>query len=78
MPTTLPEPVWRARAAAHEARVDEWIVPHLERRRRGIKHPVLDFLFRKVKITNTLAPGIHAGQPMRTLGLALLPGTRGE
>ncbi|MDP9797229.1 hypothetical protein J2S43_005741 [Catenuloplanes nepalensis] len=41
----LDEPVWRAREAAHEARVDTWIVPHLERRRRGIKHPVLDFLF---------------------------------
>ena len=78
MPTLLPEPVWHARKAAHEARVDGWIVPHLERRRRGIKHPVLDFLFRKVKITNTVARGIHAGQTMRTPGLALLPGTRGE
>ncbi|GAB7050553.1 hypothetical protein [Catenuloplanes indicus] len=74
----LDESVWRAREAAHQARVDTWIVPHLERRRRGIKHPVLDFLFRKVKITNTLAFDIHAGQPMRTPGLALLPGTRGE
>ncbi|GAA3186538.1 3-methyladenine DNA glycosylase [Dactylosporangium siamense] len=36
---------WQARRAAHEARVDEWIVPHLQRRRRGEKHPVLDFLF---------------------------------
>lgn len=45
MPTLLPEPAWRARQAAHEARVDAWIQPHLERRRRGIKHPVLDFLF---------------------------------
>jgi hypothetical protein len=44
----------QARRAAHEARVDEWIVPHLARRRRGEKHPVLDFLFRKVKITNNL------------------------
>ncbi|MGH3413833.1 MAG: 3-methyladenine DNA glycosylase [Marmoricola sp.] len=37
--------IWRARAAAHAARVDEWVQPHLERRRRGIRHPVHDFLF---------------------------------
>jgi hypothetical protein len=36
---------WRARAAAHRARVDVWIQPHLERRRRGEQHPVHDFLF---------------------------------
>ena len=36
---------WRARAAAHEQRVDAWIRPHLERRQRGEKHPVHDFLF---------------------------------
>ena len=36
---------WRARRAAHEARVDAWLGPHLERRRRRIKHPVEDFLF---------------------------------
>jgi hypothetical protein len=36
---------WLPRAAAHEARVDAWLQPHLERRRRGEKHPVEDFLF---------------------------------
>jgi hypothetical protein len=36
---------WRARAAAHTARVDVRVQPHLERRRRGEKHPVHDFLF---------------------------------
>lgn len=41
----LPRAVWGARAAAHEARVDAWVRPHLERRRRGEKHPVHDFLF---------------------------------
>jgi hypothetical protein len=41
----LPRAVWAARAAAHEARVDAWLRPHLERRRRGEKHPVHDFLF---------------------------------
>ena len=41
----LDEPGWRARRAAHEERVDAWIEPHLERRRRGVAHPVEDFLF---------------------------------
>ncbi len=36
---------WLARRAAHEQRVDAWTAPHLERRRRGEKHPVEDFLF---------------------------------
>jgi hypothetical protein len=37
--------VWRARAAAHEARVDAWLHGHLARRRLGVAHPVEDFLF---------------------------------
>jgi len=41
----LAEDDWRARAAAHAARVDAWMAPHLEQRRRGAKHPVDDFLF---------------------------------
>lgn len=36
---------WRARRAAHEARVDVWLGPHLARRQAGEKHPVEDFLF---------------------------------
>jgi hypothetical protein len=36
---------WRARAAAHRARVEQWTLPHRERRRRREPHPVLDFLF---------------------------------
>jgi hypothetical protein len=41
----LPREEWTARAAEHEARIDRWTAPHRERRRRGEKHPVLDFLF---------------------------------
>jgi hypothetical protein len=41
----LDEATWAARQAAHHARVDEWIVPHLNRARRGEAHPVHDFLF---------------------------------
>ncbi len=43
--TTLDAPTWRARQAAHEARVDAWIGEHLQRRQHGKKHPVEDFLF---------------------------------
>lgn len=43
--TVLARDVWQSRAAAHEARVDAWVRPHLERRRRGVAHPVHDFLF---------------------------------
>lgn len=36
---------WLAAEAAHAARVAPWIDPHLQRRRRGERHPVADFLF---------------------------------
>jgi len=43
--TVLARAEWQARAAEHEQRVDAWVQPHLERRRRGASHPVHDFLF---------------------------------
>jgi len=36
---------WTARAAAHAARVDAYLTPHLARREAHVKHPVFDFLF---------------------------------
>lgn len=45
MTEPLPEEVWHARRAAHENAVRRWTAPHVERKRRGEKHPVLDFLF---------------------------------
>ena len=44
-PTVLDADAWRARRSAHERRVDEWLAPHLRRRRAGERHPVEDFLF---------------------------------
>lgn len=41
----LNESSWRALAAEHAHRAEKWTIPHLERRRRGAKHPVMDFLF---------------------------------
>lgn len=43
--STLAEPVWRERQAAHERRVRMWTEPHQARTSRGLKHPVYDFLF---------------------------------
>ncbi len=45
MSEVIDELRWRARRTAHESRVDGWVRPHLERRSRGITHPVEDFLF---------------------------------
>jgi hypothetical protein len=36
---------WGAREKAHTARMRRWTEPHLQRRARGEKHAVLDFLF---------------------------------
>lgn len=44
-PLVLPEADWRARQAAHEARVRAWTDPHQARTARSEKHPVFDFLF---------------------------------
>jgi hypothetical protein len=43
--TILPAAEWRARRDAHVARVRRWTDPLRERRARGERHPVLDFLF---------------------------------
>lgn len=44
-PVVLAEPEWLARESAHIERMRAWTGPHQERRARGEKHPVLDFLF---------------------------------
>ncbi|MCC3274195.1 3-methyladenine DNA glycosylase [Arthrobacter zhangbolii] len=44
-PAVLPQEHWRARQAAHEARVRPFTEGYLERRSAGRKHPVEDFLF---------------------------------
>lgn len=42
---SLAPPEWQARRAAHERRVDGWILPHRQRAAAGVRHPVYDFLF---------------------------------
>jgi hypothetical protein len=41
----LAKEVWQERAGKHQARVEEWTDPVLERRSRHARHPVYDFLF---------------------------------
>ncbi len=43
--TRLPEAEWQERERAHQERVSRFSDPYLERRSRGAKHPVEDFLF---------------------------------
>jgi hypothetical protein len=44
-PHVLPEREWVQLATQHERRVDVWVAPHLARKARGERHPVMDFLF---------------------------------
>ncbi|MEE4024620.1 3-methyladenine DNA glycosylase [Gordonia sp. PKS22-38] len=43
--TVLQRTEWQRRRDLHRARVDDLIGPYLKERRRGRKHPVIDFLF---------------------------------
>ena len=45
MPVNAQVVTWQERAAAHAARVDRHVAPHLARREARVKHPVFDFLF---------------------------------
>ncbi len=68
----LPAEEWTARAAAHAARVEGWTAPHRERRRRGERHPVLDFLFTYYSETPGRLLRWHPGP-----GVRLAPGADG-
>ncbi|MGE3284807.1 MAG: 3-methyladenine DNA glycosylase [Pseudonocardia sp.] len=72
----LDEPTWRAREAAHRARVARWTQPHRERRRRGEAHPVLDFLFTYYSYRPVQLEQWHPGPDVWCAGLAPRPGYR--
>jgi hypothetical protein len=67
-PVVLDEPAWRARAAAHRARVGRWTEPHRERRRRREPHPVLDFLFTYYSLRPARLEQWHPGPGLLLLG----------
>jgi hypothetical protein len=70
--TVLAAAEWQGRAAAHEARIDRWAVPHRERRTRGESHPVHDFLFTYYSVTPGRVRRWHPG-----VGTALGPPSDG-
>ena len=70
--TFLPEADWRARAAAHEARVRAWTDPHQARAARGERHPVHDFLFTYYAHRPAWLRRWHPGPDVALLG----PGAR--
>lgn len=64
----LPEPEWRERQRAHEARVRAWTDPHQARAARGEAHPVYDFLFRYYAYRPSWLRRWHPGVGLGLLG----------
>lgn len=73
----LDEPTWRARAAAHAARVDALVAPHLERRGAQVKHPVHDFLFTYYSYRPAQLRRWHPSLGVRLLGAQEYAGLKG-
>lgn len=57
----MDEGTWRARQAAHRARVEPWVTPRLDRRRRGDTHATDDFLFEYYPFSPTKLLTWHPG-----------------
>lgn len=64
----LPPAEWRRRAAAHRLRADAAVAGHLDRARRGVKHPVEDFLFEYYAIRPGLLQRWFPGLGVELLG----------
>jgi len=77
-PIVLTEPQWRAREAAHHERIDACVVPHLERRKHGIAHPVWDFLFDYYSLSPAKLRAWHPGVGVHLTGdVSAFSSTRG-
>jgi hypothetical protein len=68
---------WQACAAAHAARVDAFVAPHLERREARVKHPVHDFLFTYYSQRPAQLRRWHPGYGVRLLDAAPYAGLKG-
>jgi hypothetical protein len=68
---------WAARAAAHEARVDAWVQPHLTRRKHGIANPVEDFLFTYYSQRPAALRRWHPGYGVALAGGSSYPALKG-
>ena len=65
-PQILSSATWKRQAAAHRARAREWTEPFRQRRARGKRHPVYDFLFVYYRYSPAKLEAWHPG-----LGVAL-------
>jgi hypothetical protein len=62
------EAEWRERDAAHVSRTEAWTTPRLERRSRGIKHPVDDFMFDYYPYSPSRLTSWHPGHGIELRG----------
>lgn len=65
----LPAADWLPRRAAHVERVDAWVVPHLERRGRGERHPVEDFVYDYYQVRPAVLRRWHPGLGVTLAGV---------
>ena len=67
-PEGLDEVHWRARQARHRERMEPWLAPRRDRRRRGQAHPVDDFLFDYYPYSLAKLAAWHPGYGVVLLG----------
>ena len=72
-PAALPLQVWRARDAAHTARVDALTLGHRERAARHEPHPVEDFLFTYYSYKPAVLRRWHPGEAVELADAAATP-----
>ncbi|GAA1162815.1 3-methyladenine DNA glycosylase [Nocardioides aquiterrae] len=68
---------WEPRAAAHAARVDAFVGPHLARREARVKHPVHDFLFTYYSQRPAQLRRWHPGYGVRLVDAPAYAGLKG-
>ncbi len=73
MLTVLGPAEWVPPAREHTARVEGWVLPHLDRRRSGQKHPVEDFLFDYYRLSPAKLRRWHPGAGVVLAGPEALP-----
>ena len=73
----LDRSTWSPRAAAHAARVDAFVAPHLARREARVKHPVHDFLFTYYSQRPAQLRRWHPGHGVRLLDAPEYAGLKG-
>lgn len=76
MPTALPRAEWEELMRAHEERARVWVDPHLERRSRGERHPIWDFLFDYYAVRPAHVLRWHPGPGISLIDAAHAPHTR--